>query len=170
MGATLSQREDIVTRVQAEKWAGELFDKELFEKLANGKDCVPLGVFIAEARASKFGTKYSPSWSKLAKVVCGSKSKVTIGTVTDGIKSPGTIIIRILKPYCTARMFVQPTWLYSQHERALGKKVVSKLRTNLREIFASDAGDDFVKLKASTNMELQKVNCYNRIAIIPKSA
>lgn len=117
MGATLSQREDIVTRVQAEKWAGELFDKELFEKLANGKDCVPLGVFIAEARASKFGTKYSPSWSKLAKVVCGSKSK---------------------------------------HERALGKKVVSKLRTNLREIFASDAGDDFVKLKASTNMELQK--------------
>jgi len=117
MGATLSQREDHVTREQVAKWAGGLFDEERFAKLAAGGDGVPLDVFMAEARASKYGTKQSPSWSELAKVVCGRRSKT---------------------------------------ERALGKKVIAKLRQNLREIFSSDEGIDFVRLKASANIELQK--------------
>ena len=79
MGATLSQREGIVTRAQVPRWAGALFDEDRFEKLAAGSDGLPLDVFIAEVRASKYGTKQSPSWTELAKVVCGGrKSKVKV--------------------------------------------------------------------------------------------
>ena len=79
MGATLSQREGYVTREQAAHWAGGLFDEERFVKLAAGGDGVPLDVFMAEARTSKYGTKQSPAWSELAKVVCGGrKSKVKV--------------------------------------------------------------------------------------------